>query len=294
MLEAGDYAGALIELRASLASLPSPNTELLVGHAQRLGGARGDAAATYRRVIASAGEKVRAGGARFQATLEEAGRWEATLRTELAEVEIFIAGAPPGTSVAVDGAEVEASPDPRGITARLMHEPGPIAVTARSPEGRTASGSANGTAGARVAIELDLAVKTPEPPPPPPDRGIGPPPLPAWIAGGVGATGLVVFGVFGAMSAGAASDLDACAPSCSPSLQETADGGARDQAIANVGLVIGAVGFVTAGVLWITWPGDEPASAPTPTSSPSPPAATPSALRLRVSPAGAADVTLRF
>lgn len=298
LLEAGDYTKALIELRASLAALPSPNTELLVGHAQRLGGARGEAAATYRRVILTAGEKIRAGEDRFQATLEEAGRWEATLRAELAEVEIFVAGAPAGTIVAVDGTDVESTAQPRGVVARVLHEPGPVAVTARSPEGRTVSGSAQGTAGARVAIDLDLAPKVAETRDSSSGEGLGPPPLPSWIAAGVGATGLVVFGVFGAMSASTASDLDACAPSCSASLREDADGGARDQTIANVGLVIGAVGLVTAGVLWVAWPAEPSASAApdpaAPSSSPAGSPAGPSAsLRLRVGP-GASDVTLRF
>ena len=296
LLEEGKFDEALLELRASFEKLPSPNTELLIGHALRLTNRRAEAAMVYRRVIASAGEKVRAGEERFRPTLEEAGRLEATLRAQLVELDVVVSGAPAGTTVAVGADTLEVSSDARGVTAKALHEAGPLTVIATAPDGRTVRKDIDTQPGGQAAVVLDLpAVEGGAP------KGveasteggldIPPPPLASWIAGGVGVAGLAVFGIFGAMSSSAASDLDACSPSCPESLRDTADGGATQQTVANVGLVFGALGLVTAGVLWVVWPEDEPAA--TSLGAP-PPTAAPPRAAVRVSPAGRADVLVTF
>lgn len=91
-----------------------------------------------------------------------------------------------------------------------------------------------------------------------PGNGIDAPPLASWIAAGVGVVGLGVFAGFGIASANAASELDACRNPCPTSLEETAETGARNQVIADVGLGVGAAALTTAVVLWIVWPDDPP------------------------------------
>lgn len=296
LLEEGKFDEALTELRASFDKLPSPNTELLIGHALRLTNRRAEAAMVYRRVIASAGEKVRAGEERFRPTLEEAGRLEATLRAQLVELDVVVTGAPAGTTVAIGPDTLEVASDARGVTAKALHEAGPLTVVATAPDGRTIRKDIDTQPGGQTAVVLELPAPQGEAPKTVEASTEGgldipPPPLASWIAGGVGVAGLAVFGIFGAMSSSAASDLDACSPSCPESLRDTADGGATQQTVANVGLVFGALGLVTAGVLWVVWPEDEAAT--TSLGAP-PPMAAPPRAAVRVSPAGRADVLVTF
>ena len=101
-------------------------------------------------------------------------------------------------------------------------------------------------------------------------------------------TGLALFGIFGAMSSSTASDLEACAPRCASSLREDADGAKTQQTVANVSLVVGAVGLASAAVLWIVWPEDERAAA----LSVDPPP--PKRAAVRLSGSGRADVLVSF
>jgi hypothetical protein len=77
-------------------------------------------------------------------------------------------------------------------------------------------------------------------------KGPGPLRLPAYIAGGVGAAGLISFAVFGIMASGAQSDLEAsgCKPNCS---QSDVDSIKTKYLIANISLGVGIVG-IGAGV----------------------------------------------
>ncbi len=297
LLEEGKLDEAMVELKASFEAKPSPNTELLIGHALRLSNRRAEAATTYRRVIASAGEKVRAGETRFQATLEEAGRLEASLRAQLVELDIVVTGAPEGSTIAVGADTAPVQSNARGLTAKVLREPGEITIVVTTPDGRTASQSVTATAGGQSSILIEVpAANTP-----PSKKGEGvadsssipPPPLASWVAAGVGAAGFIVFGVFGAMSSSSASELEECSPSCPESLRDTADSGSSNQTIANVGLVVGALGLVTAGVLWVVWPEDEETAA-SPSAGRSRAAPPPARAAVRVSPVGRADLLVTF
>jgi hypothetical protein len=80
-------------------------------------------------------------------------------------------------------------------------------------------------------------------PPPEEDRtGPGPLRIPAYIAGGVGAAGLISFALFGIMASGAQSDLEnsGCKPNCS---QSEVDSIKSKYMIANISLGVGIVGL---------------------------------------------------
>jgi hypothetical protein len=251
---------ALEELQRSLRLLPSPNTELLIGHALRELGRLGEAMGTYQRVLADASAKVQAGEARYQRTLEEAGRWSAALRPKVGKLDISVAGCGEGCRLTVD--EREIALDGRHATAWFATGPLHTAV-ATSADGREARREISVEAGG-VRTEVILTVPPPEPEPAPqpvappapttpPDDDGGDFPLPPWpvyVAGGVGVVGFALFAGFGAASASTASDLDECAPNCPESLREDADAGKRNQTIANVGLGIGITGLVAAGTIW--------------------------------------------
>ena len=71
-------------------------------------------------------------------------------------------------------------------------------------------------------------------------------PVGSWVGLGVGAAGMVAFGVFGSMAKSNSEELDACSPRCPESMRPTADDGKRNQTIANIGLAVGGVGLATA------------------------------------------------
>jgi hypothetical protein len=75
----------------------------------------------------------------------------------------------------------------------------------------------------------------------------------AYIAGGVGAAGLVTFGIFGALDRSIYSDLNSKCNSnaCPPAKGNDIDAGRRYQLIANVGLGVAAVGVATAVTLYL-------------------------------------------
>jgi hypothetical protein len=66
----------------------------------------------------------------------------------------------------------------------------------------------------------------------------------AYIAGGVGAAGLITFGVFGAMASSRYSTVkDECgARPCPESKRDLVEGGQTFQTVANIGLVVGIIG----------------------------------------------------
>ena len=71
----------------------------------------------------------------------------------------------------------------------------------------------------------------------------------AYVAGGVGAAGLLTFGIFGALAASKYSTLkDECGGRpCPESRRSDVESGQSSQTIANIGLAVGVIG-VAAGV----------------------------------------------
>jgi hypothetical protein len=251
-------AEALQALDASLALQRSANTALVRAHALRLLGRKADAMAAYQQVVSDAGERVRAGDDRVKSTLADAGRWIAILRADLGELSVEIAGAPEGTTLSVDGKPTAAPRGADGVArARVWHEPGRVTVTARSPAGEERSSAADVAAGGAAIARLSLGAPAPAPAPPPSSRAL--PPAATWITWGVGAAGLVTFGVLGAMARSKASELDACSPDCPASLRPDASAGKRDAILANVALGVGAAGLVAGAVVWIVAARSRPA-----------------------------------
>jgi hypothetical protein len=270
LLEAGRFGPAAVELRASFALVASPNSELLLGHAERELGHKVAAIEAYNHVVVEAGRRVQAGEARYQATLEEAGRWAAVLRSALSEIDVTLTRAADGATLAIDGKKLDlpsGGTGPRQV--RVFHEPGSAQVTVHSADGRAFEKTLTLAAGHAESVTMDLGLDVKSPanaapavgaptaapaPAPASEGGFHGPPLPSWVALGVGVVGAGMFGVFGSMASSKASALKVCAPSCPADRRPEADAGKRDQTLANVGLVIGGVGIATAAVLWIALP----------------------------------------
>ena len=75
----------------------------------------------------------------------------------------------------------------------------------------------------------------------------------AYVAGGVGVAGLALFTVFGLMDNSTYSDLQGACPHnvCPPGKQSEVDSGRTQQTVANVGLVVGAVGVAAGATLFV-------------------------------------------
>lgn len=247
-LQEGRARDALGELDASAELFPSPNTELLRGHALRALGRRVAAMAAYERVVRDAGPSVRAGETRFEATLEDAGRWVALLKTELGELVIEVRAPNAKVVVTVDGEPIATSWDAHaGVArARLWREPGRLSVRARGDAGIRRASSRDVAPGSSQAVSLD--VTPPRPPARPVDPGHGPP-LASWIAFGVGAAGFAGLAVAGTLASDKMEELDACRPRCA---RADVDDAETKATVANVGLVVGIAGVLTGGGLWVT------------------------------------------
>jgi hypothetical protein len=140
----------------------------------------------------------------------------------------------------------------------VLVDPGEVVVSFASPSGqveRRVTLGAGGTATADFAT-ADPTVPLPEEPV---DEGfhIGVPRAVGIGLGGAGVAGMIVFGVFGAMTSSKFSSLeDSCTPegACPPDAQGDIDDGKTFQTVANVGLVVGVAGLVAGSALFLLEP----------------------------------------
>lgn len=255
---------ALAELDASIALMPSPNTELLRAHALRELGRPAEAVAAYERVMNEATDRIGLGQSRYQATLDDASQWFGKLRPEVTELRVLVANAPGEVTVQFEGEPlaVEAMANEGAFRARAWLAPGSGRVTVRHGDGDEHTEQVELPAGKVQTVEIDLAPPPTEPvepgpiepaPPAPPVEGADfpVPPLASFITAGVGVVGFGMFAIFGSLSSSTAADLDECAPRCPDALREDADAGQTQQTVANVGLVIGIAGLAAAGTIWL-------------------------------------------
>jgi Ni,Fe-hydrogenase III small subunit len=184
---------------------------------------------------------------------------------------LVITTAPAGASVKVDGQ------DSGKVTPAEIHVPRGLHTLELTLAGYTAiTEPLSAKAGVRHELHAELQ---PVPPPPPPVVAPPPPPPPAppeppteaiWITGVVGATGIIAGTVLGFMALSERSDYDANPTSGS------ADRGERLALFADVAFGVGAMGALTALVLYVTSddapeasPGEgEPAASVTPVIGP--------------------------
>jgi hypothetical protein len=117
---------------------------------------------------------------------------------------------------------------------------------------------------ARVGQPVEVALSTrADAPPPPVAKGPSEAELAAesrrkslrtgaYVSAAVGAAGVVTFAVAGSLARSKYNSLhDSCGGGCDPSKQSDIDSGRRTTTIANVGLVVGAVGAVAGATLFV-------------------------------------------
>jgi hypothetical protein len=267
LIEQKQYEEALAELDASYSLLDSPNTLLLMAHAERELGRETIAARHYERVIEEAESRVQRGEARFEKTAADAKEWLDKLTKTLGRLTVVVTNAPEGAVVRVDGDAVSAEKSGDSLRVNsVWWKPGTAVVQVvagdRSSRKVTAEIPAGGPASLSIDFEADAmgsdspaeTAPTNVSPETTEDSGGRGVPTATWVTGGIGLAGLATFGLFGSMAKSKSSDLDACSPSCPESERPTADAGKRDQTIANIGLVVGGVGLLTAAGFYFLQP----------------------------------------
>jgi hypothetical protein len=268
--EAGRFDVALGLFRASYDVVASPNSHLMIARALSRMGKNAEAYAEIESTIAEA-----------DAAAQKSEKYKKTAQTARAEqgdlskkVGFVVVSVP--AKVTVGGEPLRA-----GSLGRAVADPGKSEVVLKLESGEEVRRTVEVTAGEETPIELALpevkgspGAAAPAPAPEcPPARtvethgGVDQKTL-AYVAGGVGALGFATFAVFGLLNNSKYHDLeDRCTGGvCPRSLSGDAETGRQYQAIANVGLGVGAVGLVTAGVLFFTAPPSHPESAHLPTT----------------------------
>ena len=248
------YEEALAAFRASYQIVASPNSRLMVARCLRDLGRNTEAYLEYEAVVAEASRS----GDKYKSSAQAASEERDELRAKVALLTVRVANPPPEVTVKVGQTTLTA--DQIGKARPL--DPGPTVVTADTPDGASALADVTLTAGAASEVELRLAKKVEaQAAAPPPPAPVAPPPphssssLRPWayVAGGVGAAGLITFAVFGVMSNSKYSSLEAACPdkqNCAGK-QSDVDAGRTYQTVANIGLGVGLVGVAAGATLFV-------------------------------------------
>ncbi|WP_394838796.1 tetratricopeptide repeat protein [Pendulispora rubella] len=244
LYDARDYAGAAEEFRASHDIVASPNSLLFLARSLRQ---KGDLVAAYvefDKARVEAKELAR-DDTRYEKAGEAATIERDALASKLGFVVVDVENPTEQTTLKIGGDTIrragwsEPAPVVPGTTSIEVDTPG------RAPVTTSVTVSAGQTEHTRLDAQSGASTTTEAPAPPPPansDRsGLR---TGAYIAGGVGAAGLITFVVAGLMNNRTYGSLeDACGKApCPESKNDDISKGKTQQTIANIGLVVGLLG----------------------------------------------------
>ena len=250
---------ALTGFRASYDAVASPNSLLMVARTLVALDRIEEAYTVYEEATRVAQEAA-AKDKKYEPAVEAAKKEFEDLRPRVALVTLEVVGATPDTELFVNDQPVARDQWGKEMPMRV----GAASVTAKAtgkPEFQQDLTISGGASTQRIDLQTFWA---PAPPPPAETttdtKAEGSVDLLgldkrtwAYIAGGVGAAGIVTFGVFGAMNRSKFNSLEDDCPNsvCLTDRSDDIDAGKRYQTIANVGLVVGVVGLGTGTVLYL-------------------------------------------
>lgn len=266
---------AIVEYRASLDIIDSPNSRLELARALRDNDQSVDAWTEYSRTIED-GQALAANEARYEKTVDAATLERRAVEAKIALLFITVEGAPPGATLQVGSVAVPSEswgkPFPvaavaHGAVEVMLQARG--AVVARQTVQAEPGGQAAVTLGKKELAPVAVAPQ-PEPIEAAPHSefeavtpaGTEPPhasrssatrlrPF-AYAAGGVGLAGLATFAISGSLSHSAFNNLQSkCHGACPPGHESEISSGRTEQTVANVGLVLGALGVASGVGLFI-------------------------------------------
>lgn len=265
LYEARDFARALDEFRASMELYASPNARLYIARCLRELGRYDEAVNEYERAMREANDRA-ATDPRYVATRDAARSELLAVEPRVSRLTLTIHNAPPNVLARVNDREIPAAA--LGVPFAVM--PGHLVVTAEAPGWERSSREVDVDAGREVTVGFSLRERPRLPGEGPNDPGRvttparrgGVPRAVAWASFGVGAAGLVAFGVFAGLASGRFSDIETRCGSapCPESERAAIDEGRTFTTVANVGLGVGIAG-VAAGALFLilSRPSAEPA-----------------------------------
>lgn len=278
LYNAKKYEQALAELRASMDVVASPNARLLAARCYREMNRPVEAYAEFGRASIEAKELARE-DPRYTKTSESALEERELVAPQLGFVVLQVERAEPSTTLKFGGDEVRRG----GWSEPMPVRPGQTEIVVETPGRKPLRQTVTVAAGEKKAVKIDAgAAELDAPPSPLPASPAAPFAAPAagtstepsgtsasappsmdsgsksgreklrpwaFVAGGVGAAGLLTFAIAGSMSNATFDDLKkACGGGpCPADRSDDISAGRSQQTIANVGLVVGIVG-VAAGV----------------------------------------------
>lgn len=252
------YADAVVELRASMDIVQSPNARLYLARALREQGKLLEAYVEFGRTAVEA-EELASQDSRYAKTAASAKLERKEIAPKLGFVTITVDHAQDGTTLVVGGEEVKRA----GWTEPVPVAPGTTEVEVRTPGKKALKKTVTLGAGEKSTLSIDAAEATAEEGATSSDPKTGPSDtttsgggsglrVGGFVAAGVGVVGFALFAGFGLSARSTFRDLSSvCTPSCPPSRAGDVDSGRRAQTIANVGLVIGLVGAAASVTLFV-------------------------------------------
>lgn len=263
LYESGKFDDAAAEFNASNEIVASPNTRLYYARALREGGHTVQAYVELGRTSVEAREHAKEDG-RYEKAAETADAERNALKPKLGFVMVHVDHANDDTKLTVGSEDIkragwnEPAPVLPGKTDVVVETPGsaPVRQTVTVRQGKTedvtidatqngavpassqSSSTANADANASASTSgFDRTKLRPY----------------AYVAGGVGAAGLVTFVVAGVLANGTYGDLQQkCGTNaCPPSDGSEISRGKTEQTIANVGLVFGVLGAGVGVTLYV-------------------------------------------
>ena len=258
LYEAGKFDEAATELSASNEIVASPNARLYYARALREAGHYVRAYVEFGRTEVEAQEHAKEDG-RYEKAAETAKAERAALRPKLGFILVHVDNATDDTKLDVGTEEIkragwtEPVPVMPGSTdivvATVGHAPAKQSVTVKA--GHTENITVDAMAGAPAAEPTGASSASADTPATDFDRTNLRPY--AYVAGGIGAAGLVTFVVAGLLSNSTYGDLQTKCGSapCPASLSDEVSRGKTEQTIANVGLVFGIVGAAAGATLFV-------------------------------------------
>lgn len=267
LYESREYGRALDEFRASMELYSSPNTRLYIARCLRDLGRFDEAVNEYERAMREASDRA-ANDPRYTATRDASRAELLAVEPRVARLTLTVHEAPPNVLARVNDREIPVAA--LGVPFAVM--PGHLRVTAEAPGWERSMREVDVDAGRSVAVSFSLRQR---PTPTAQEllnreretarRSTSVPRWAAWASFGVGAAGLVAFGVFAGLASGRYDDVqNRCgAGPCPESERGTVDSGRTFTTLANVGLGVGIVGVAAGTVLMIlSRPSARPAPAP--------------------------------
>jgi hypothetical protein len=265
----GHYPAALELFQQVYEATGSPNAHLFVARCYRELGSLVEAYEHMSLTVSESSAKV-AEESRYATTRDSAARELAELGAQVGLVSVLLTDQPEGAQVTV--AE-EPIPLER-LGSPIAVNPGTVTIVARALGIEAVTRKLQLRAGESKTVAISLrpggSVREEEPTRAPGPAAAEPtadqPALSSglrtagFVTAGVGVAGMIVFAVAGSMASSKFATLeDECGNSrCDASQQDTVDSGRSLQTVANVGLIVGAVGLVAGTTMIVLgWPSEE-------------------------------------